>query len=125
VRKMRKRRVAVIYTHPLFGRGVARLLQGDGQLDVTCLNADLAEAPEQLRQLRPYVIVAEGCQEAGFLHEAVKGLAATVFISVRLDDDVMDVYHSRQVITARPENLVEAVRLGLKKRSNDHASNPR
>ena len=123
--KMRKRRVAVIYTHPLFGRGVARLLQGDGQLDVTCLNADLVEAPQQLRQLRPYVIVAEGCQEAGFLREAVKDLAATVFISVRLDDDVMDVYHSRQVITARPENLVEAVRLGLKKRSNDHASDPR
>ena len=38
---MRKRRVAVIYTHPLFGRGVARLLQEDEQLDVTCPSSRL------------------------------------------------------------------------------------
>lgn len=113
---MRKRRVAVLYTHPLFGRGVALLLQADGQLDVTCLNASLDEAGEELRRLRPYAIVAEGCEEGPLLRNAVRDLPAAVFISVRLEDDLMEVYHSRQVITARPENLVEAVRIGLKER---------
>lgn len=122
---MRKRRVAVLYTHPLFGRGVAQLLQADEQLEVTCLGAGLAEAAEELKRLRPYAIVAEGCGEGHILREAVRDLPVALFIAVRLEDDVMDVYHSRQVITARPENLVEAVRLGLKKRpGSDRALRP-
>jgi DNA-binding NarL/FixJ family response regulator len=111
---MRKRRVAVLYTHPLFGRGVAQLLRADEQLEVTCLKASLAEAAEELRRLRPYAVVAEGCQGDHLLHEAVRDLPAALFIAVRIDDDLMDVYHSRQVVTALPENLVRAVRLGLK-----------
>ena len=116
---MRKRRVAVLYTHPLFGRGVAQLLRADEQLEVTCLQASLAEAAEELKRLRPYAVVAEGCDEGHLLHEAVRDLPAALFIAVRLDDDLMDVYHSRQVVSARPENLVEAVRLGLKKQPSE------
>ena len=116
---MRKRRVAVLYTHPLFGRGVAQLLRADEQLEVTCLQASLAEAAEELKRLRPYAVVAEGCEGGHLLQEAVRDLPAALFIAVRMDDDLMDVYHSRQVVTARPENLVEAVRLGLKKQPSE------
>ena len=113
---MRRPRVAVLYTHALFGRGIAQLLQADKQLDVTCLSASLAEASEQLKRLQPDAIVAEGCEEDNLLRDLVRDLPPTLFIGIRPEDDVMDVYYDRQVVTARPENLAEAIHSSLKRR---------
>ncbi len=122
---MRKRRVAVLYTHPLFGRGVAQLLQADKRLEVVCLNVAVAGAEDELKRLKPYAIVAEGCGESRLLNEAVRDLPAPLFIALRLGDDFMDVYHSREVVTARPESLLEVIRSGLKeRRSPDGALHP-
>ena len=105
----RKRRVAVVYTHPLFGMGIARLLQPDRCLQVKCLNALLPDAGEQLRRLRPHAVVFEGDEE----HVSFRDLAGTMpralVIIVRLDDEVMDIYHGRQVMAACPETLVETI----------------
>lgn len=119
---MRRPRVAVLYVHPLFGQGIAQLLLADKGLEVICLNASLGEAPAQLKRLRPHAIVVEGCEDGDSLRDLVQDLPPTVFIQVHLDDNVMDVYQSRQVLLARPENLVEAIHLGLKRRS--HAPDP-
>lgn len=116
---MRKRRVAVLYTHPLFGRGVAQLLRADKRLEVVCLNVEFPGAEDELKRLKPYAIVAEGCGESRLLNEAVRDLPAPLFITVRLDDDFMDVYHSREVVTARPESLLEVIQAGLKERRSD------
>jgi len=113
---MRKRRIAVLYTHPLFGRGVAQLLRADERLEVICLNVAIAGAEDELKRLKPYAIVAEGCGDSPVLNEAVRGLPAPLFIAVRLDDNFMDVYHSREVVTARPESLLEVIQSGLKER---------
>ncbi len=107
--EMHKRRVAVLYTHALFGQGIARLLQMDERLKVTCLRADLADTTEQLKRLRPHAIVMEGSEERLPLRETGRDLAPALFIEVHPQEDLMDVYSSRQVVAARPETLVEAI----------------
>jgi hypothetical protein len=106
------RRVAVVYTHPLFGLGIAHLLQGDGQLQVSCLKAALPDAGEQLRRLRPHAIVLEGREEDIPVRDLTRGLPRALIILVRLEDDVMDAYYGRQVVTACPETLVKLIHRG-------------
>jgi hypothetical protein len=106
---MRKRRVAVLYTRALFGQGIAHLLQMDERLKVSCLRADLADMTERLKRLRPHAIVMEGHQENLPLREAGRDLAPALFIEVHPQEDLMDVYRSRQVVAASPETLVEAI----------------
>ncbi len=119
---MRRPRVAVLYVHPLFGQGIAQLLLADKELEVICLSASLGEAPAQLKRLRPHAIVVEGCEEGDSLRDLVQDLPPAVFIRVHLEDNVMDVYQSRQILTARPENLVEAIYLGFKRRGHAQVS---
>ena len=107
-----KRRVAVVYTHPLFGRGIAQLLQADGELQVSCLEAALPEASEQLKRLRPHAIVLEGREEDLLVRDLTRGLPRALIILVRLEDDVMDAYYGRQVMTACPETLVKIIHRG-------------
>lgn len=113
---MDKRRVAVLYTHALLGQGIAQLLQADKQLEVTCLRAGLADTCEQLKRLRPHVIVVEESEEGALLRDLVRDLPPALFIMVRLEESVMDIYYDRQVVAARPEALVEAIHHGLRKR---------
>ncbi len=113
---MHKRRVAVLYTHALYGQGIAELLRADKQLQVTCIRAGLTDTVESLKRLRPHAIVIEGCKEGTLPWDTVRDLPPTLFIGVHIDDNLMDIYRSRQVVTARPENLVEAIHRGLRRR---------
>ncbi len=110
---MQKRRVVILYTHALFGQGIAQLLQADNGLDVTCLRADLPDTIERLRQLEPRAIVMEGLETSALLSLGVQDLPPALFIAVHFDDNLMDVYQDRQVVAARPETLVEAIHHGL------------
>ena len=110
--EMRRRRVAVLYTHALFGQGIAHLLQMDERLKVTCLRADLAGTTEQLKRLRPHAIVIEGCDEGPLLRGIGRDLAPALFIEVHFEDNLMDIYRGRQMVTASPETLVEAIHHG-------------
>jgi len=105
----RRRRVAVVYTHPLFGMGIAQLLNGDKYLQVRCLDAHLPDAGEQMRRLRPHAVILEGGEEHISFRHLAGTMPRTLVITVRLDDDVMDVYYGRQVMAACPETLVEII----------------
>lgn len=109
-------RVAVLYVHPLFGQGLAHLLQGDDQLNVTCLQANLTCTPQELKRLRPHAIVVEECDEDGRVRDLIRDLPPALLIRVRLQDNLMDVYYNRRVMAARPEDLFEAIHLSLKRR---------
>lgn len=109
---MRRRRVAVLYTHALFGQGVARLLQMDERLKVTCLRADLAGTTEELKRLRPHAIVIERSDEVPLLGGIGRDLAPALLIEVHSKDNLMDIYRGRQMVAASPEALVEAIHHG-------------
>jgi len=109
----KERRVAVLYAHALFGRGIARLLQADEQLAITCLKAGLPDTTERLKQLKPHAVVVAGREEDAVLRSIILELPATLFISVHFDDNLMDIYRKRQVLTASPETLLEIVQRGL------------
>jgi len=109
---MPKRRVAILYTHTLFGLGIAQLLRTDEQMEVTCLRADRPATAEELKRLRPYAIVMEGCDEGPLFSGIVRDMPAALFIGVHPEDNSMVIYHGRQVVSGCPENLIEALRHG-------------
>lgn len=110
---MSKRRVAVLYSHPLFGEGLAQLLHADAEISVTCLRADPASNPEQIDTLRPHAIVVEDSNDEAFMRDLLRGLPSVLLIRVRLQDNVMDVYSSRHVASACPADLLEAIHAGV------------
>jgi hypothetical protein len=113
---MSKRRVAVLYNHSLFGQGLAQLLHGDGSLSITCLRADPSHNPQEIRRLRPHAIVIEDGDDPAFMRDLLRDLPPALLIRVRLQDNVMDVYYTRHVVSACPADLLEAIHLGLSSR---------
>ena len=111
---MSKRRVAVLYSHPLFGEGLAQLLHGDGALAVTCFRADPSRNPEEISRLKPHAIVVEDTDDEAFVRDLLRDLPPALLIRVRLQDNVMDVYSSRHVVSACPADLLEAIHLGVR-----------
>ncbi len=116
---MTKGRVAVLYTHSLFGEGLAQLLHGDDNLSVTCLRADPHRNPQEIRRLRPHAIVVEESSDEVFMRDLLRDLPPALLIRVRLEDNVMDVYYSRQVVSACPEDLLEAIHLGVSRNGRE------
>lgn len=113
---MAQRRVAVVSSHPLFGEGIAQLLEADETFQVHCLESDPTEACEQLKRFRPHVIVAEADGDDRPLRELVRALPAALVIMVCLENNVMDVYYGRHIVDASPENLVQEIHQGLRRR---------
>lgn len=116
---MTKGRVAVLYINSLFGEGLAQLLHSDEQLSVTCLRADPERTPQEIRRLKPHAIIIEESSDESFLRELLRDLPPALLIRVRLQDNVMDVYYSRQVVTACPEDLLEAIHLGVSRSAGE------
>jgi hypothetical protein len=94
----KKRRVAVLYTHALFGQAIAQLLEADEQLAVTCLKARLSDTTERLKQMKPYAVVVASREEDALLFSILQELPATLFIGLHIEDNLMEIYHGRQVL---------------------------
>ena len=111
---MRKSRVVVLYVHPLFGQGIGQLLRSHKDLEVTCLLA--SDNPhEELRRLRPRAIVLEAT-EGSISWETLQDLPPAMVIRVGLNENTMDVYQRHQIVSAGPDNLVEAIHSGLRRK---------
>ncbi len=109
---MHRSRVVVLYVHPLFGQGIGQLLRSQEDLVVTCLLAS-GDLHEKLRRLHPQAIVLEATADSLFL-EMLKDLPPTTVIRVGLDENTMDVFQRHQILSAAPDNLVEAIHSGLR-----------
>lgn len=114
---MRRSRVVVLYTHPLFGQGIGQLLRADDQLDVTCLLATCEDARDELIRLHPDAIVLESSPDE-MLWESLRDLPPSTVVRVGLDENTMDVYLRHQILSAGPENLVQAIHQGLRRRAS-------
>lgn len=110
---MRRRRVAIIYTTPLFAGGIECLLRADARLETVCLDAGLQGVAEELARLQPEVIVAEhdgnGTHLGGMSYDRLGGKETPLVIMVGLKDAGMELLYSRRVVTATPGILLEAV----------------
>ncbi len=121
---MRKRRVAVVCIHSLFGRGLAQLLKSDEELEVTCLTAGAPGTSDTLKCLEPDAIVVEEGEETGFIREAVRDLPPALFIGVRPNDNTINVYQEWQVQVDDPSDLVDAVHTSFTMRRPGVTSQP-
>lgn len=106
---MSRRKVAVLYLHPLFGEGIARLLETDSRLKVARIDGGLADARDRMQRLHPDVVIAEGdCRQLDLM-ELFREMPEALLICVKLGDNAMNIYRNWRVATASPEDLREAI----------------
>jgi hypothetical protein len=113
---MRRSRVVVLYIHPLFGQGIGQILREQDDLEVTCLPACEVQH-DDLERLAPRAIVLEATKD-GVSWETLQDLPPATVIRVGLDENVMDVYQRHQIVSAGPDNLVEAIHTGLRRKAS-------
>ena len=107
---MRRFRVAVLYTHPLFGYGIARLLADDPRLEVACHRADAATAPSLASSLGVDAVVMEDWEDPALTGRVIQALPPVLVAVVRLRDNAMEVYRGRRRFLPRADNVLDLMR---------------
>ena len=100
--------VVVLYTHPLFGEGIARLLAAEPGMDVTPVDASNVERAERSLALEPDVVIFERGEPdtaTDILHFAPSAL----IIDVSLSPGPTFTYE-RHELQAQPEEILQAIR---------------
>jgi DNA-binding NarL/FixJ family response regulator len=100
--------VVVIYTHPLFGEGLARMLAGEPGLDVIPVRSVDVLTAERSLAAGPDVVILERSEPdhaVDVLHFAPDALV----IDVSIEPGPTFTYH-REEIPARPDGLLAAIR---------------
>lgn len=110
---MRKRRVAIVYTNALFAQGIACLLGVEPRLQVVSVPAQECGAAEELRRLRPHVLIVErnggGPALGAVPMELLSGVRSALLIVLGLRDAGMELFYNRRVTMAAPDTLLQAV----------------
>ncbi|MDO8616381.1 MAG: hypothetical protein Q7T33_11715 [Dehalococcoidia bacterium] len=83
---------------------------------MTCLPVS-EDQHEALRRLRPRAIVLEATED-GLSRKTLQDLPPAMVIRVGLDENTMDVYQRHQIVSAGPDNLVEAIHSGLRRKAS-------
>ncbi len=124
--RMKKIKLFILYDHPLFGRGLERLLSQERAIEVVGATLRRDMSLEQLRALRPDVIVVEGDEPSlgPSLWEVLKETLPGRVVTVDLDEDRATVYTSRRVMAEKVEDLVNAVRSGGRPRRGTGRGTP-
>ena len=106
---MDRSRVAVLYAHPLFGKGIAKLLARDQRLEVSCEPAGDQDVVELARVLLPDALVLEGPHDPLLLSMLVQNLPPIPVTFVDLGDNTLTAYRERQQVLPPPATLLDAV----------------
>ena len=111
---MKKIKIFILYDHPLFGLGLERLLAQERGIEVVGAAARSENPLEQLRTVRPDVIILEGGEPSldPTLWEVLKEDLPGRVISINLDEDRATVYTTRRLLAAEVEDLVKTLRSG-------------
>jgi len=103
------KRVLILSSHPLFGRGVESLLCRETGLEIVGWETEVDKAVEHIRELQPDVVIIDSGDLApevlGILREGV----GTKVIGLNLQDSTMCIYRGEQRVVKRIEDLVEAI----------------
>lgn len=104
------RKVAVLYVHPLFGEGIARLLDGEEGMQAVRIDVREPDAPRLIEQLQPDMVILEGSARDLDLLGLFQALPDALVVCVSLGDNEARVYRGPWVTTATPETLRDLIR---------------
>ena len=108
-----KRRVAIVFTNPLFAQGIACLLEAEPQLQVVCIDARRPDATEGLRRLEPQVLLMEqdleGSMPCSIPIQLLSREGRMLLIVLGLKAPEMEMFYKRRVRVATPDTLLRAV----------------
>lgn len=109
---MRQITLPIFYHHELFADGVSRLLR-PWAFDPVLIDARQEGALEQLRQMRPRLILVEANCDVDFAETIGQILSDSPTVGVirlSLDSNQLSLYSARQVMAYGSEDLVAAFR---------------
>ena len=107
------KRVFILSSHPLFGKGIASLLQWEEGLTIVGHEIDPDRAMEQIKALQPDVVIVD-CNDA----EAARALtvmrpfkqgARPCVIGLDLSENTISIYHGEQRPIQDVGDLIAAV----------------
>ena len=104
---------AVIYTHSLFGDGIARLLARDWRLDVVCVARRCAATEPGAGVEHAGVIVVEDDGVAGSAERMLGLLPPVLVVFVSLGSNRVEAFRARARIQPEPLDLSAALALAV------------
>lgn len=100
--------VVVLYTHPLFGEGLARLFAAEPGVDVVPVcTVDIEAAKRSLALVPDVVIFERGDPDRAV--DVLRFAPEALLIDVAMDSGPTFTYH-RKEIPARPEGILQLIR---------------
>ena len=108
-------RVFIVASHPLFAQGVESLLNGQPGLAVVGRGPAELGVVDQIRKLRPDVVVLDADSDAqtALLPVLLRENLGVKLVGLTLEDNRIDIYYQHQIIGTDVGDLVEAVRAPL------------
>ena len=109
------KRVLIISSHPLFGRGVESLLCRETGLDIVGWETDIDKAVERIKELQPDVVILDNadpaCDPTPAVMRILREGVGTKVIGLNLQDNIMCIYRGEQRVVKSIEDLIEAIEL--------------
>ncbi len=110
------KRVYMITSYPLFGRGMEILLRKEGGMDLVGTESDPERAVEQIKTLRPDVVVLEqdptGCDPTPIVARIMRDAPGTRIVGLSPDDNRMYIYRGEIQVTRELADLWHAIENG-------------
>lgn len=105
-------RVCIVYEHSLFAHGVKRLLEQQKALRMIGMLERLTLSVQDLRRLKPDVVVVEGNGGMTVL-ESLEGVTA---VAISLRGDEATIFTGLPMRVSGPEELAAVIRSAARKR---------
>lgn len=102
------RRVVILYSHPLLGEGLARMLGDDRQLVVEAVHVEDLESAEAALAGGPEIVIVERAESMRAL-DLLALAPSALLIDVGLDAGPSFAYH-RDEISPQPEDILRTIR---------------
>ncbi len=107
------KRIFILSSHLLFGRGVESLLHQETGLEIVGRETDVDKAIERIKELQPDVVIVDSADPAGDPTPAVMRIlreeVGTKVIGLNLQDNIVCIYRGEQRVIQGVKDLVEAI----------------
>ena len=107
------KRVLLIATSTLFGRGVEHLLLQEPDLEFLGCETDLSRSLERVRALKPDVVIIVNERDANDLGDtlrtALQACGQIRVIELDPEDNAIGIYSGKQQVIKQVQDLVEAI----------------